>query len=183
MKKLIGLFAILLITSNVFAQINFGSWSNIQTTDTKNNTVEDGIRNGNNGNFNWIPDIHIMRDRFIYMVAYEPITSRGCYDNTTRVVNLYCKDTTDLKNPWVVVCDSIFVGRYTNWNDYEDVDFFKYDTKHNTSHSNITMNRGNLVISLDIHTMKNNCVSITHQGIILKRKHVASDGILFYTVK
>jgi hypothetical protein len=184
MKKLIGLLAILMLTTTIFGQINYGNFSSIETTPTGNNTIEDGIRCG--GGYNSIPVVNLLREKFIYMLAYESTASNGklgCYENTKRVVNFYCKDTTDVKNPWIKVCDSVFVGEYTNRNNYQDVDFFKYDSlRHNTSNSKIVMKRANLLIYLDIHTMVDNSANTKQKVIYLKRKEpVTSDGMFFYT--
>lgn len=183
MKKLIGLLTILMLTISVFGQINYDKFSSIEPTPTGNNTIEDQIRSGLV--YNSIPVVSLLREKFIYMLAYESTSSNGKlgrYENTRRVVNFYCKDTSDVKNPWIKVCDSVFVGEYTNRNNYQDVDFFKYDSlRHNTSNSKIIMKRANLLIYLDIHTMVDNSANTRQKVIYLKRERVASDGMIFYT--
>jgi hypothetical protein len=178
MKKAILLISVLMLSACAFGQPHFGSSSETQTTETMNNTFEDDIRNGCGY---WTRYINIKMEKFIYIVAYEPIFKRGLFRNTTRVVNLYCKDTTDVKNPWIVVCDSVITNYYNDWENYQVVDFLYYSEKNNESHSEILMDEENLLVYLDVWIMKDNCFKVTRTAITLKKVRTTHEGMIFYT--
>lgn len=181
MKKLLGLIIIMVFSASVFGQ-NIGNFSDIQRTSTHNNTVEDHI--SHNDGYAWIPNINFKLDKFVYMLAYDTISRRGHFDNITRNIYLYCKDTTNVNNPWTKASDVVFIGKYYNANNYEDVDFFRFDAKqHNTSHSKIVFNKSNILVTFDVWIMNDNNFNIVTKTIILKLNRVTTNGNNFYIKK
>jgi len=148
MKKLIGLFAILFITTGVFGQKFIRDHSFIKATPTGNNTIEDAINrtNINYTDFDWIHYVHFIQNDRLFLLSYEP-KERRMYAGS-RSIYLYSKDINDVSSPWEEASDVVMTNQWMNANNHDEVDFFIYnENKHNTS-------VGKVVV-------KDDCVEIT----------------------
>lgn len=140
MKKIIGIFAILLIATGVFGQMNIRNHSFIERTSKGLITIEDAIHRNNitDGNFDWIDYIHFVRDGKLFLLSYEPKENHK--SNGSRDVYLYSKDINDINNPWERASRKIMTNSYST-HSFCDVDFFTYDKDyHNTSIGKIVEN-------------------------------------------
>jgi hypothetical protein len=129
MKRLIGLITILLLSSNVFAQKHINRVSEIETTPTANNTIEDEIRDPKfpNNDFDWIRTVHFLKDGRLYLLAYEPlVVPKGrIIFSGKRSVYLYFKDTTDNYNPWVKASDVVIENYEIDCKNYQDLNLYR----------------------------------------------------------
>lgn len=179
-KRVVLFMTISVLATNINGQINICHYSEIERTPTGNNTAEDGFVES--GNCYWFQEANLISGKFLYMLAYEPNYPQGCFDNTIRNVYLYCKDTTNKFSRWIRVSDVVFENYYFNQNNYQDIDFFKYNPKlHNTSSSKIVADGNNLVITMNIHAMKDGSMTISSQTVVLKIKRRDFDGNFYST--
>jgi len=199
MKKIIGLFTILLITTSVFGQINIRDFSYIERTTSGTITFADRI--GSDTDYDNIPYVNfIVRDTtktydgenviaYLYILAYEP--NYRCYENTMRNVYLYCRvilDKTnddvrsDITNNWVRVSDVVMTNYFKDSNNYRDIDFFKFDNKrHNSSSSHVDFDGNVVIFTVNIHTMKDGRMTITTERFELTCNKRTFDGNFYIT--
>ncbi len=155
MKKLIGLFAVLFITTGVFGQNFIQGLSFIETTPTRNNTIEDHIRDVStfsNGDYSWIHYVHFIANEKLYMLSYEP--EENYYrpnDVKSRSVYLYSKDTCNIHDEWQKASEVVTTTTWLNRDEYCEIDFFTYDeNKHNTSVGNVVMEGDTVVMTVGL---------------------------------
>ena len=126
MKKLIGIIAVLFITTGLFGQKFIRSHSFIEATPTGNNTIEDAMQNDvPDGNYEWVRYVHFIRDGKLYLLSYEPNSDFRM--GVDRSVYLYYKDTSDADNPWVKASNVVMTSNWWNTRNYTEVDFFRKD--------------------------------------------------------
>ena len=125
MKKLIGIFTILLIATGVFGQKFVRDHSFVERTPTGNNTIEDAINTSNTRitDFDWVNYVHFMVGDRLFLLAYEPVPRRTM-SGLTRNIYLYSKDITDVTSLWEQSPDTVFTGRFDDSDNHIDVDFF-----------------------------------------------------------
>lgn len=151
MKKLIGLFIIMLFSSNIFGQA-LTEYSNIELDPVR--TVEGMIQGDKSGNvFTWIDKIvaiHFLKGDILYLLTYEPLPKgmRGCEipDGFERNVYLYKKDISNVKNPWFITSDIVFTGKWIDWRNNRDIKL---------TYSKIIEEGENLVVEVEFHNMIN----------------------------
>ena len=128
MKKLIGIFAILLIGTAVFGQKFIRDHSFVERTPTGNNTVEDAINRKNlqYTNYDWINYVHFVVDDRLYLLSYEPVDNKN-KTGLNRQVYLYSKDINDNASPWVEASEAVLSCGFMDLKNYTDVDFYRAD--------------------------------------------------------
>ena len=148
MKKIIGILAILFITTGVFGQKFIRSHSFIEATPTGNNTIEDAINrtNINFTNFDWIHYVHFVQDDRLFLLSYEP-KERRLYAGS-RSIYLYSKDLNDVSSPWEKASDVVMTNHWQSNRNHDEVDFFIYNEDYHNS------SVGKVVI-------EDNCVKMT----------------------
>ena len=181
MKKLIGIVAILLITTGVFGQIFLCNKSIIETIDISKELME----NISEDNFRYVSFIKNDFNRnFVYLLGYEPNFPNGCYDGTERSVYLYCLTNWYGTMDWIRVSDAVMTNYLHDSRNYRDVDFLKYDSEHhNTSNSEVAFDRNDLIFTLNIHTMENGRMNITTEKFVLKFDALTAHGYFYKTEK
>jgi len=94
MKKLIGLSAVLFITTSVFGQKFFRDFSFIETTPSGLNTIEDDIRDTVifAGFYKYL--VHFEANNRVFLLSYEP------EQDNSRDIYLYSKDISDRNSSW-----------------------------------------------------------------------------------
>lgn len=136
MKKLIGIFAVLFITTGVFGQKFIRDHSFIESTPyEKTLTIDDGIRRGNppDNNFKWINYVHFVEGDRLFLLSYEPIKDLQAID-FSRSIYLYSKDINDKNSPWEIASDVIMTNHWQSHDNHNEVDFYIYDKdRHNSS--------------------------------------------------
>jgi len=180
MKKLIGLFAVLLITTGVFGQKFIRSHSFIESTPTGNNTIEDAIHRWNvtDGDYDWVAYVHFVQDDRLYLLSYEPNERRMFGVN--RDIYLYSKDINDINSPWEKASDIVMTSNWINIQTYDEVDFFIYnEKKHNSSVGEVVVKDDCVELTIGYDVMTNGRVSINEAPITFTFKPV---GNYFYTV-
>ena len=160
MKKIIGLLAVLFITTGVFGQKFIRSHSFIETTPTGNNTIEDAIQRGVNDNYEWIDYVHFIQNGKLYMLSYEP-NEKHSY-GVDRSIYLYSKDTTDIDSPWEIASNCISTSNWLDIRNYSEFDFFVYDKEqHNSSVGKVDVQENSVLITIKYELMTNGRVSIS----------------------
>ena len=165
MKKLIGLFVVLFITTGVFGQKFIRSHSFIETTPTGNNTIEDAIRSWNitGGDYDWIKYVHFVQNGRIYMLAYEPnekfTSGNKIMAGTTRDIYLYSKDTADVNSPWEQASEIVMTSLWNNIRDYGEVDFFRSELSRG-SKGEVIVDGDKVYITIGLEIMTNGGESI-----------------------
>lgn len=124
MKKLIGLFVILFIITNVFGQSFIRDHSFIEKTPKGLTTIEDALiwENLPDNNFDWINYIHFVKDGKLFLLSYEPVENLDII-GFSRGIYLYSKDINNLNSPWKKASAVIMTNSYSS-HSYSDVDFF-----------------------------------------------------------
>ena len=149
MKKLIGIFVVLFITTGVFGQKFIRDHSFIKATPTGNNTIEDAInRDGITfTNFDWISYVHFIQDDRLFLLSYEPKEDRMFAGS--RTIYLYSKDLNDVTSPWELASDAVMTNQWTNHKNHDEVDFFIYDeNRHNTSVGKVVEEDGCVMMTI-----------------------------------
>ena len=126
MKKIIGIFAILLLGMTVFGQRFIRDHSFVERTPTANNTVEDHL-NGywlNCTDYDWINYVHFVEDGRLYLLSYEPVPNINKMD-MDRNIYLYSKDINDNDSPWEVASNVVLNRKFVDMKNYTDVDFYR----------------------------------------------------------
>ena len=134
MKKIIGILAILFITTGVFGQKFIRDHSFIEATPTGNNTIEDAINRTNIKftNFDWIHYVHFVEGDRLFLLSYEPV--EDIMNPEHRCIYLYSKDINNVNSPWEKASDAIMTNHWQSHNNHNEVDFFIYnEKKHNSS--------------------------------------------------
>jgi len=130
MKKLIGLFVILFITTGAFGQAFVNDYAHITYTGDKFPiTIEDWIRkegfgeikweNGF-GKIEWINYIHFVRGDWLFLLSYEP--KEDTYYGS-RYLYLYKKNINDSQSSWEKASAIIMSNSWGSFCD-DEVDFF-----------------------------------------------------------
>lgn len=164
MKKLIGLFVVLFITTGVFGQKFIRSHSFIETTPTGNNTIEDAIRSWNiKGDYEWIDFVHFVQNGKLYLLSYEPkdvfTSGNKIHAGTTRDIYLYAKDTADINSRWKEASELVMTSKWNHIRDYGEVDFFRSDVSRGSKGEVVI--EGNFVyITIGVEFMTNGGESI-----------------------
>ena len=128
MKKLIGIFAILLIGTAVFGQKFIRDHSFVERSSTANITIEDAInRDGiKYDNFDWINYVHFVVDDRLYLLSYEPVDNFNKM-GLNRQIYLYSKDINDNTSPWEPASEAVLTCGIMDMKNYTDVDFYRED--------------------------------------------------------
>ena len=183
MKKIIGLFTILLITTSVFGQIFLGDLSIIESIDITEKTDVKKIPY-----VNFV--IEDLGDKYLYLLAYEPNFPNTCYEGTIRNVYLYRKNMSRPNNKfnnWIRVSDAIDKDNFyfKDSNNYRDIDFFKFNNeRHNTSSSHVNVEGKVIIFTVEIHTMKNGTMlPPTIEKFVLSCYERTLDGNLYMKIK
>ena len=156
MKNLIVLFVVSLLASNAFAQMNVRNLSEIESTKTRNNTVEDVISTGKYPISECVADrVHFMKNEKLYMLALEPLNGKESSEFFgKRELYLYCRDNDDINNPWRIASDLVWTCNYKGGDNYTDVDFFLYDKdSHNTSVGVVEVDENNIKMTIGFYRM------------------------------
>jgi hypothetical protein len=164
MKKLIGIFAILLITTGVFGQRFIRKESEVERIENEIQYWKTNWK-GIDGNYDWIQSVHFIRNNMLYMLSYEPMPREKYIMGAERDIYLYGKDLTDINSPWVKTSEIIPLrGLWLNPDNYSEVDFFRAE-KSNGSEGNVVQ--------------ENNCVKITIGYILMTNGTVHTEPITF----
>lgn len=142
MKKLIGILAVLLMTTTVFGQKFIRNLSFIEGVDEpfiefesgRLRTVEDHIRYSFTTitNYEWIDYIHFVQNDRLFLLSYEP--KEDYLFGGDRDIYLYSRDITDINSPWEKASDVVMTNNWEDPKNYNDVDFFIYnENRHNNS--------------------------------------------------
>lgn len=110
MKKLIGIFAILLIATVVFGQKFVRDELLMVSIEKGQTTVEDYV--------------HFEANDRVFLLAYEPVPNRTM-NGLVRNIYLYSKDISDVTSSWELASDMVYTGRFGNAKNYNDVDFYR----------------------------------------------------------
>ena len=154
MKKIIGLLAVLMITTGVFGQKFIRSHSFTEYTGSAfPNTVEDWIRSGEDvGNYEWINYVHFIQNGKLYMLAYEP--NEKYAHGVDRDIFLYSKDTSDVNSPWEIASECVMTSNWVNIYTYSEVDFFRSD-KSRGSKGEVRIDGDKVYITIGLEVMTN----------------------------
>ncbi len=132
MKKIIGILAILFITTGVFGQIRVDEFSEIETSPTRNNTTEDWIRKSGFGEIKWengygkidgLKYVHFIRGDWMFMLAYEPKKVMDKVGHGCRGLYLYKKNINDSQSSWEKA-SAVLLTSCSGTLSYDEVDFF-----------------------------------------------------------
>lgn len=133
MKKLIGIFAILLLGTAVFGQKFIRDYSFINAREDFLNgkfdalTVEENIRKYHVGDdYDWINYVHFVVDDRLYLLSYEIVDNINKM-GLNRQIFLYSKDITDNTSPWEPASEAVLTCGFTDSKQYTDVDFWWED--------------------------------------------------------
>jgi len=150
MKKLIGLFAVLFITTNVFGQKFFRDFSFIETTPSGYNTIEDDIRDTVvfAGFYKYV--VHFEANNRVFLLSYEP--EQGNY----RDIYLYSKDISDRNSPWEKASDIVTTSNWIDSYNYNEFDFYIYNENiHNSSVGNVIVEDDCVKLTIGYELMYN----------------------------
>jgi hypothetical protein len=176
MKKLIGLFAILMLSMSVFGQKYIRNASSIERTQTGNNTIADAINRTNfdNGDYSWIQDVHFIKEGKLYLLAYEP--KADALLGGERRIYLYSIDTLNIKkNSWKIASYVVMINYISaDSKEYRDVDLH---TK------NFNGSYGNVSYEQDLSVKITFGVEMNDERPVAKTLTFISQGNGFYKVK
>jgi len=155
MKKIIGLFITIFIITTSFGQSMIKSqFSQIETTPTGNNTIEDTFReDGFNGIkwkdgygfIDWFPYVHFVRGDWFFMLAYEPVKD---FNYGSKELFLYKKNINNKYNPWIKASRKIMTnscGEYC----YDEVSLHLAKKSFGNSGKVEINDKGNIEITFD----------------------------------
>jgi len=159
MKKLIGLLAVLFITTGVFGQKFIRDHSFIETTPTGNNTIEDAIQSKDitNVNYNDIGYVHFVRNDKLYILAYEPDSEY--YMGVDRDIYLYSKDLRNMDSPWEKASDIVLTSNWIDGRNYGEVDFWRSE-KSRGSFGKVDIDSNKVYITVGFEIMTNGRLTI-----------------------
>jgi len=133
MKKLIGIFVILLIGTAVFGQKYIRKFSFIEVREKFLDgtfdavTVEENLRKYHVGDdYDWINYVNFIVDDRIYLLSYEPVDDRTKM-GLDRQIYLYSKDINDYTSPWEPASEAVLTCFFDDGKNYTDVDFWWAD--------------------------------------------------------
>ena len=169
MKKIIGIFAILLLGITVFGQAFLRSPSFIETTEKGGYTIEDDIRNPDWVDFErkYKRYVHFIQNDILFLLSYEPkedYTSLG-----SRGIYLYSKDINDINSPWIKASEIIMTNSFSSFC-YDEVDF-KLAKDSRGSVGNVKINDDN-TIEITIGWLLMNRITNNCEGSVLKYRFV-----------
>ena len=125
MKKLVSIFAILLIATGVFGQKSVRKPSYIEATEKGRATVEDAINRDNfhDTDYDWISYVHFISNGRLFILSLDSVGERDRLLGCERNVNLYSKDTSNAHSKWEKASEVLIIGNYVDHDNEIDFDF------------------------------------------------------------
>ena len=132
MKKLIGIFAILLLGTAVFGQKFIRDYSHIEVREEFLSgkfdalTLAERMIKLNVTDHNWIDYVHFVMDDRVYLLSYEIVDNINKMD-LDRQIYLYSKDINDNTSSWEPASKAVLTCGFMDIKNYTDVDFYRED--------------------------------------------------------